>query len=93
MLCGPRTWERVLALGRRIVAESPDFSRGWSALTFAAMQMSGFPENRTQAAALAVEADSAAARALKLDGQNAEGYAVQALRLRSDRMVEREALL
>ena len=93
VLSGSRTWERVLALSRRIVAESPDFSRGWSALAFAAMQMSGFPENRTQAAALAVEADSAAARALKLNGQNAEGYAVQALRLRSDRMVEREALL
>ena len=89
----PRTWERVLTLNRRIVAETPDFARGWSGVAYAALKMvDGTPE-RPGDNALRGEADSAAAHALRLDDRSAEALTVQAFRLPPAKMVEREALL
>ncbi len=64
---------RGLDLARRVVAEAPDFSGGWSAL--AQMATWASRGNRMiNVAALREEATKAAERALRLDKQNSEAY-------------------
>ena len=64
---------RGLDLTRRVVAEAPDFSGGWSALA----QMATWASRGNRMinnAALREEATKAAERALQLDKQNSEAY-------------------
>lgn len=68
---------RALDLARRVVEQSPYFSRGWSARAWTASY-----ESRTAQApnvpALRNEAKMAAERAIKLDPQNSQAYEVLA---------------
>ncbi len=66
---------RLLTAARRIVAASPDFSRGWSGLAFASaiVDVGEVPE------ALRVTGDRAADRALRLDASNSEAWMAKAL--------------
>ena len=81
---------RALDIARRVVEESPDFSRGWSARAWSAsyesraVQASDAPELRR-------EAKMAAERAIKLDPRNSQGYEVLA-GLEPRNSVERERL-
>jgi tetratricopeptide (TPR) repeat protein len=81
---------RALDIARRVVEESPDFSRGWSARAWSASY-----ESRAVAApgapALRQEARMAAERAIKLDPRNSQGYEVLA-GLEPRNSVEREKL-
>jgi DNA-binding winged helix-turn-helix (wHTH) protein len=83
--------ERGLAAARRTVAETPDFSRGWSAVAHAAAllnhQAPDIPAN-----ALAREVHMATARALRLDPLNGEAYDVQTYILPPDAYEARERL-
>lgn len=67
---------RGLDLARRVVEESPDFSRGWSARAWSASRQSREPG--ADLAALRKEARTAAERAIKLDPTNAQAYEVLA---------------
>ncbi len=84
--------ERGLALARRAVAETPDFSRGWSAVAHAAavLSMSSPPP---QKAAYVEEVHKAAARALQLDPRNGEAWEVQTYILPANAYLQRESLL
>lgn len=80
---------RALDLARRVVEESSDFSRGWSARAWSAMRNSREPG--VDGAALRAEANMAAERALELDSRNAQAFEVLA-GLKPRNTVEREQL-
>ncbi len=83
---------RALALARRAVAETPDFSRGWSAVAHgAAMLHRNAPLAQKPAYAKVVH--KAAARALKLDPKNGEAWEVQSYILPVHAYAAREGLL
>lgn len=87
-------WERVLTLNRRIVAEAPDFSRGWSGVASAALRTAWrLADKVPDRAARRAEAGQAAARALRLDRRNAEALTVQAFLHEPAELVQTEALL
>lgn len=64
---------RALDLARRLVAEAPDFSGGWSALAEVATWVSR-GNRMVDDATLREEARKAAERALQLDSENSEAY-------------------
>jgi tetratricopeptide (TPR) repeat protein len=81
---------RALDIARRLVEESPDFSRGWSARAWSA----SFESRAVQASdapGLRREAKMAAERAIKLDPRNSQGYEVLA-GLEPRNSLERERL-
>ena len=85
-------FERALALARRVVAETPDFSWGWSAVagSAAALYVGAPPVGKP---AYAAEVNAAATRALRLDPTNGQAYEMQAYILPLNALAEREALL
>ena len=80
---------RALDIVRRVVEESPDFSRGWSARAWSAVRNSREPG--VDAKALRDEARMAAQRAIKLDPRNAQAFEVLA-GLEPRNSIEREKL-
>ena len=80
---------RALDIVRRVVEESPDFSRGWSARAWSAMRNSREPG--VDVDALRGEAKMAAERAIKLDPRNAQAFEVLA-GLEPRNSLERERL-
>jgi tetratricopeptide (TPR) repeat protein len=80
---------RGLDIARRVVEESPDFSRGWSARAWSAARQSREPG--ADANALRSEARMAAERAIKLDPTNAQAFEVLA-GLEARNSIERERL-
>jgi tetratricopeptide (TPR) repeat protein len=79
---------RALDIARRVVEESPDFARGWSARAWSAAY-----ESRTTLApsgpSLRAEAEMAARRAIELDPKNSQAFEVLA-GLQPRNSVERE---
>ena len=69
----PTNPTRALDLARRVVAQAPDFSGGWSALAEMA-NLASHGNRMVDAAALRQEATKAAERALHLDKDNSEAY-------------------
>ena len=84
--------ERGLALARRAVAETPDFSWGWSAVANSAASLY-FKSSGGEKARYASEVRSATAQALRLDPRNGQAYEVQTYILPPSAFAEREALL
>ena len=89
---GSSTPERVLQAARAVTRAAPDFSFGWSALGLKALPLIE-AQPPASAALLRAEAEQAAARAIRLDPQNPEGYMIQAALLPVQELKEREALL
>jgi tetratricopeptide (TPR) repeat protein len=90
-ICSADSAQQQLDAARRLVQASPDFSSGWSALGTTALRTSqGSDLHRAD---LRREAGDAAAKALRLDPNNAEAYVTQSLLLNPSQMIEREALL
>jgi adenylate cyclase len=69
---------RGLDMARRVVAEAPDFSNGWSGLAMIA-RIAAQANALLDKQALQQEAQAAANRALSLDPQNSEAYQALAL--------------
>ena len=83
--------ERALGLARRVVAESSDFSWGWSAVAASSAALYvGAP--LAAKPAYAAEVNAAAARALRLDPTNGQAYEMQAYILPLNALAQREAL-
>ena len=92
--CEHGSLEHDVALARRIVAETPDFARGWSGLAFRTMMMTGNPAlSPGGKQALQVEASRAAATAFKLDRRNAQIYETQSYLLPEGDRIGQERLL
>ena len=86
--------EHDVALARRMVAETPDFGRGWSGLAFRTMMMTGNPAlTPGDKQALVTEAHRAAAMALRLDPRNAQIYETQSYLLPEGDRIGQERLL
>ena len=80
-------------LSRRIVAEAPAFSRGWSSLAQNLVYSAEDADSPGAAQALRDEAGRAAARAVSLDPRNAEAYRAQAALVTPTALPQAEALL
>lgn len=88
---GPQ--EQSLALTRRIVAETPDFARGWSGLALWALYVASDSSGPGEKQALRTEAERAVAQALRLDPSNGQAYEAKALMQPANARIEAERLL
>jgi len=82
-----------LNFARKVVAASPDFSWGWSAIAVAALISTIGEETSTDAAALRQEGLAAADTAIRLDPRNSEALAYKSHLIDPRDLTAREALL
>ena len=84
--------DRILDAARRVTAALPDFSFAWSALALSAVPVS-HRAGHADARNVGREGWEAAAKSIRLDTKNPEGYMAQAGLLASNRFADREILL
>jgi TolB-like protein/tetratricopeptide (TPR) repeat protein len=91
---GPLDYEptRGLEFAKRVVSAVPDFSWGWSAITFAAADAYFADPQNPQAESWRSQGLDAAARALRIDDSNSEALAFKSVLVDRANLIGREGL-